>query len=279
MSDPLTLAQNFETDSAQLIELSGSPSSEVRQAVATNPNTPPSILITLAKEYFDEIGSNPALKLILLENPNFLVEIAKNYYQDYYYSNLNNHQSITLPDWFLPLALHHGNDLVRTLAALGCTSSVDLKNLSTDSSQGVRCEVALNPHTLGETLAQMSKDDDPFVRERVAFNSNTPPLILKRLNCDPDFSVRSCLARNRKLPLPILKQLAKDTNSSIRESIATNSRTPLYLLRKLAKDPEREVRFEVARNSRTPKYLCQQLVFDCETSVRDAAETRLIELS
>jgi len=70
----LELAQNPNTNAKTLLKLASlSNESSVLAAIARNPNSPPELLIQLAGEYFEEIAKNPAIKLILIEQPDFVL--------------------------------------------------------------------------------------------------------------------------------------------------------------------------------------------------------------
>ena len=43
-----------------------------KKAIATNPNSPPDLLLKLSGEYLLDIKKNPAYELILLEKPEFI---------------------------------------------------------------------------------------------------------------------------------------------------------------------------------------------------------------
>ncbi|OKH49231.1 hypothetical protein NIES2101_21170 [Calothrix sp. HK-06] len=68
-----TIAQDPSTEPflLELIALYGDV--ELRQAVASNPNTPSKILFALADEFPGEFFNNPVFPLLTLENPDFLI--------------------------------------------------------------------------------------------------------------------------------------------------------------------------------------------------------------
>lgn len=90
-TSPRRLYQLAKTniDLARLVALNPSASSELlrvlangsdqatRQHVAVNPNTPTEVLKQLGDDFPKEVSRNPALPLLLLENPNIFNEIFK----------------------------------------------------------------------------------------------------------------------------------------------------------------------------------------------------------
>jgi hypothetical protein len=70
-------ANDPTTAATRLDELSTSQEREVLLAVAKNPNSPPSTLLMLSDQFPSEVFENPALALILLEDPTFLTQFPE----------------------------------------------------------------------------------------------------------------------------------------------------------------------------------------------------------
>lgn len=119
MSKNLELAENINTPAEELMELAANTNDKcVLAAIAKNPNTPIDLLIELAggrytffgdyklaERCIREIGNNPALELILLENPNLVADI---YYKNFHHNSKqeNNKLScISIASWFFKLGV------------------------------------------------------------------------------------------------------------------------------------------------------------------------------
>ena len=134
----LKIAKNPNTPADLLRELAALTSDEVVKArISSNPNTPPDLLVELAGECLEEIGENPALELILMENPNFIENIFDRL-EDWIYC----YPEPYLPLWYLEKARKHSN----------CS---------------LRCLVASSKHTPISFLKELIKDPNPFVRSNV----------------------------------------------------------------------------------------------------------------
>jgi len=97
-------------------------------------------------------------------------------------------------------------------------------------------ELAQNPSTPPEILAELAKDKDEFVRINVAGNPETPPEILVELAKDIDKYVRIRVAYNPNTPPESLVELAKDEDEEVRLYIKRNPSTPPETLAELSKN-------------------------------------------
>ena len=122
---------------------------QCEKVIATNPNSPPDLLVKLSGKIncLEEIGQNPALDLILLENPNFIENIF-----DHPFSGFFNPESV-LPLWYLEKA-------------------------KTSSNYELRRLVARSKYTPISFLNELSKDFHPLVRVDTISNKNTPITLL-----------------------------------------------------------------------------------------------------
>jgi len=231
MSEELSLAENINTPADRLVKLAKTEDKKILAAIAKNPNTPIDLLIKLAGEYLYEIGENPALDLILFENPNFISDIYYDEHEHYYYYCETDYEdydsiSILLPDWFVKLA-------------------------SSDRDPDIRIYIASNKHTSALYLEQLATDESDRVRANVAHHKNTPPSILEKLSQDEDHMVKQCVAINKNTPIPILEKLSQyqDTWGIIRGQVAGNINTPVYILEKLAKEEDRYLNIGLGKKS------------------------------
>ncbi|NJL64818.1 MAG: hypothetical protein HC903_27150 [Methylacidiphilales bacterium] len=71
-------ALDENTPTERLREISRKGNKAIRNAIARNPNTPPDILVEYFYEFPAHVLHNPALELILLENPDFFNELVSN---------------------------------------------------------------------------------------------------------------------------------------------------------------------------------------------------------
>ena len=83
------------------------------------------------------------------------------------------------------------------------------KNEILNSDLEVRRNVAGNPNTPADVLAELANDINWYVRCFVARNPNTPAGVLTELAKDSDFDVRRYAACN-----PKLKEVLTDKNKS-----------------------------------------------------------------
>lgn len=122
-----------------------------------------------------------------------------------------------------------------------------LLKLAHDKDLQVRAEVALNEHSLSDTLRHLASDHDPVVRRGVLFNEKTPPDALATIahypiKGLPDALVRQGVAHNARTPAKILADMAGPKQPpNVRAAVAENEHAPRKLLQKLAKDKDPEV--------------------------------------
>lgn len=202
------VASNPSADATLLTELSKRIDNVTHQYIALNPNTPPSILIKLFARYPLEILKNPALDLLLLENPNL--------YEELYSSNTEVFEKYELPIFFLEWAIQSPNKQLRQkLAQSSITPISFLESLASDKDDHMRRLIAQRINIPIPTLETLSKDKSILVRKCVAENISTPSYILSYLATDFEFYVRRYVAANPNTTKEILKLLIKDKDSFI----------------------------------------------------------------
>ena len=89
-----------------------------------------------------------------------------------------------------------------------------------------RREVAGNPHTSPQVLAQLAGDTDVLVRRRVAENPRTPPEVLGQLAGTDVVLARICVAENPHTSPQVLAQLAGDKDEDVREAALEHPNLP-----------------------------------------------------
>ncbi|MGF1485623.1 MAG: hypothetical protein ACFBSE_00735, partial [Prochloraceae cyanobacterium] len=236
----LELAENPNTPAPILQDLVASTEDkEVLAAIARNPNSSPDLLVELAGDYLEEIGQNPALKLILLENYNFV--------EDIYCQNFQNRQlNKPLPKWFLDLAIKQDNSGIKAFVIKNKYTPISyLESLSCDRDIQVKKCLAENVNS-SSILFELAKDSE--LKASVAYNKNTPLSLLEKLANDEKFFVREMTAGNQNSSLEILEDLANDRYSRIRVVVAENEKTSKDILKKLVLDSNFYVRRAVSRN-------------------------------
>ncbi len=231
LEERLEIAQNVTTPANKLIRLGKIAvklqNENVLNQIAKNPNSPPDLLIELAigylgcciDDFLEAIANNPAIDLILLENPNFLENL---------YDRLEKYGLEIfikkLPDKFLKIA-------------------------STSFYSSLRYYAANNENSPKEILEELANDPGIHIRATVARNKNTPIYILEELANEAEEWIKESLAENENTPVDILNRLAEDPSDLVRKKVATNKNTPASILKKLAKDSSISVRLAVANNS------------------------------
>ncbi|BAZ17354.1 leucine rich repeat variant [Calothrix sp. NIES-4071] len=276
------------TSSEELRKLADNHNGAVRKLVASNPNTPPDLLVELFIEYPHQVLNNPVIELLLLENPDFFKELYQN--------NPYIFNEDALPSLFKEWAVNCSDEGIRkNLASNENTHESLLVKLAKDTSVEVRCHVAGNHRTNPDTLKQLAEDKSKKVRLAVAENKNIPICALLKLATDKSYEVRSKVAAHTKTPSDILEKLIQDSNGIVRFGAARNPNTPQNsvnkLLEKLIRHDIRiiqeyklpqsflewavnhqdtNIRVAVACNSNTPQSLLMQLAQDKEICVRTA---------
>jgi 3-methyladenine DNA glycosylase AlkC len=299
------IARKQDTSSAILERLSHHSDKIVRQAVASHHNILSEDLMRLGKQFPDAFLSNPALDLILIENPglllNFdeslLVQIAKRE---------------ACPEAFLKWAMRQGSEQVLMAIAMNPSTPVELlQQLLVSEFKPVQEAVRFHTKLLdGMEVSDIQAHFKQAVIERLnvlssreayqmwrrkelslvhfcylsidarllIVNGDYPPFVvqkpftsswlLAKLAKDSDDYVRKTLAENPNTPSSSLTLLAKDDDKLVRESVAKNPNAPSALLTILAKDKHNLVRSGVASNPNVPEDLLTLFSNDESSSVR-----------
>lgn len=165
------VASNVNANFELLQELYSYNDRSINEGIASNPNTPPKILVELLKTFPQQVVSNPIFPLLLLENPNFIKEEIL---RDILIVLL---QQKELPEFFVNKALKSQSDLIRyILAQRQDLSELILEKLAQDNIVIVRLAVAENPKTSINILKKLALDTNDFVCLTAA------KIIVNRLN-------------------------------------------------------------------------------------------------
>jgi hypothetical protein len=303
------VARNPSAPSDLLKWLGSHNDSTVRKWVTSHPGTPPAVLVKLATQFPEQFLENPALDILLLENPNLLNELP-----------IGARRSLvkrekcptTFMEW---LADDEDEGVQLSLAMNPTTPRFILDRL--EKSQSSRVQSAAKQHVRKRgtrarrqsDLAQLSKalaaecpddrlqeklrllapwtvalsgDDDPmrqslvdWVRwrlkaEGLAQETRTPPSILAKLGGDPSWLVRRWVGGNPSADSATLHQLACDANAKVRMHVASNPSTPPEVLDLLAKDRVLDVRKLVAVNSSSCVHTIRRLAESSDFGILDA---------
>lgn len=191
----LIIANNENTPISILENLAyWSKDKEILKAIARNPNTPTSLLVNLAGDYLEEIGKNPVLDLILLED--LELNFIQNIYEKHFKSDPFKIEKYFFPDWFLRLAVSHRNYDIRELVARNKYSQKFLTYLVNDD-ESLKFTLASRPYTLPPLVRkQLLNDPNPFLRSKMIENKTTPFFLVYKYLFDPDEMVREA-ARDR----------------------------------------------------------------------------------
>ena len=274
-----------DATSAELDKLVKTGTKEVKKKIALHPNTSPKTLIELFPNCPEQVLNNPALDLILLENPDFLEQLCKSY--DYIYSLAK------LPTFFVEWAVNHPQQSIRSLIADNHYIPIDdLQKLAHDVGYKVRISVAsnvcisnrnfewrygesatnrtvnLHPDAALKIICQLAQDKYFNVRYVVANNTGTPSYIIEQLSFDPHPSVRNAVARNSKVSEEVLRRLVKDKDPTVVEAVARNLSIPHDLMEICAASKNKKIRYSVAENPKATKSILIKLASDVDTIVR-----------
>jgi hypothetical protein len=166
---------------------------DVRQAVASNPNTPPRLLAGWENadgNTMAQVAKNPATPADVLERMS----------RD---TSTGNH--------------------TRALAATNPSlPAAALYRLAHEEDAWVREHAAKNPNIDAADSHRVALDQEPKVRRALARNEHVDPGVLTRLQADPDAWVRVALAKNPSIPPETLQALLNDANPRVQEAVEQN---------------------------------------------------------
>lgn len=200
-------------------------------AIAANRNTPPAILLEMAKSDdpgmhekrsgFATMFDRDALAVVrkVLRNPN-------------------------MPPEAIPLLAASTNAYVLgDVAAHRQTPEPILRDIARrNDGYLVHWGLAGNPRTPREILERLAKDDDRVTAQNLAANPSTPLPILTNLAVSPEQFARWGVAQNRSIDPAIMARLAADPDETVRFYLSVNRAATKEILEKLARDPSERVR-------------------------------------
>lgn len=282
----LAMAKNAHTSPDSLAQLAIDENAEIRQAVASNPNTPQDILLKLGKEFPEAIIANPIFNTLLLENP-----------ESQFYRLSLARSSTTSVKTLENLAQLPDEEILCAIALNPNTPVAILKQLVQNPPQiynyedpdGTEFErlfacIAKNPNTPESILIQLADRAGSNIKYALAENPNTPVAILEKFADWRNFTMHQALVRNPNAPTAVLEKLAGEQSKEIREIVKAHPNaskmaiavvefmkdrygTPIHLLEKLATHSSPHVRRLVAARSDTPSHVLELLILDSESDL------------
>ncbi|WP_146131521.1 hypothetical protein [Merismopedia glauca] len=284
----LELAADLTTDPEVLANLEFSPDLKVREAVASNPNTPAGVLLRLGTEFPAQLLKNPFFSLLLLENPNFLSETP-----DSTLASLikqKNVSSIFLKE-YVTKRLHSEREFFLELVA---NPDLPQDHLNILTENGIRetrqaaklhinfaCDTTINANEVSQEIMNATGLHAVLLKEIY------PLKWLAKLKAIPDFIVNTWLQKDincgkltqiimpliymsRDITPAIVKKLAENPYGDVRKEVADNIYTPISVLEKLADDVNPKVRQAIAAHPNTPIPTLEKLAGDPDPEVRQA---------
>ena len=277
------VAASLTTNPEILRELALFNDKKTREAVVSNANTPPDVLIQLGEEFPAQFLDNPVFPLLLLENPNFIKEIPLHTLRSIL-------QQENVPSYILEQAADKADVGVQLALANNIQTNKSILNRLTQSPHSEVVEAAsLHVNLAGELTEDYEEKIKEIVPQSIPSRSHVQPnienstlAVLGQICPIPEFIVEYWVQESKYLDylcrklsdspatIPdVLKHLANHFDSWIRKKIALNINTPVETLRKLAsKEKEINTRFFVARNISTPDDALKILSKDKDKSIR-----------
>jgi hypothetical protein len=234
--------------------------------IAKNPNTPLDNLITLFKEYPEEVINNAIVNMALFENYTFLNELLETII-------IENENIITKYFYFLnqkgfdPLKIMD----ITSKMKLACSNNIPqniIELLADDPSSNVRYHLAKNAKTSSKNLEKLAKSEECDIRYLIVSHRNTSTLLLDYLAKDVLAEIRYRVAKDYRTSPQTLEMLSEDEYSLVRQSVANSVQTTLQVLDKLASDNDEKVRLKVINNPKTTLDILRKLATDTSREVK-----------
>ena len=121
---------------------------------------------------------------------------------------------------------------IRMCDAVQIKDLIESEALKVNPSKGY---IAANTKS-EKILEELSSNSDNIVRSNVAWNLNCSAKTLEKLSNDSDFNVRYWVVCNRNCSAKTLEKLSNDSYWNVRYNVARNPNCPIEILEKLSKD-------------------------------------------
>ena len=284
------IAKNPATPPELLDELSRDSDYETQKNVASNPNTPITTLIYLAKR---TKGFEPILYRII-RNPStpdslikdlidgklgfdltfdliqyllkserapidFLIDKSKS--KNFVYREQVAGNPRTPPEILLNLANDDVYYVIRKLVKNPNTPSEALKIIletSDADDEEIIKAVLQHPNTSPEVISSLIDESNWDISFEMASSPNTPPEILARLSQHSDDNIIGAVLQNPSTPVEILKKYAQEDKLWWDKYLALNPSTPLDILLKIKQKDDYTANFRLSKNPTFVDYQDQQ---------------------
>jgi hypothetical protein len=284
------VAQNPNTPTDLLIELSKKPDRKIKEGLAKNPSTPPDILFSLVKIFPGEFLRNPVLDLLFVEDPNVINTIS----EEAFAALLRREEA---PPHFFRLAYQKkpSPKLRRVMAQNPKAPTSILEELAQGADQEEAKALLGNPSSTPKTIAilitnkgllhlrahilrsgRLTKEYKELVEkvgllEKPAVHkpSREELSVLAELG-----EIAQCfVAEHPQCPEDLLAKLVSGP-TSVCVSIAQNAVTPRWILIKLA-DDRPDTSWAVAQNEKLPSEYLARLAASSNANTRASAAKNL----
>jgi hypothetical protein len=266
-----------------LAKLSHSKDKATRARVAANPATPSADLVRLGQQFPKEFLENPALDLLMLENPALLEDIPQAML-------VRLLKSDRFPTDFLVWAARHAEEKVQLAVAMNAATPPEaLEALSQSGHASARESASARMYLHPNALLDPELAFVIAVKRRLASVCPTDAIQAWRkgdiglpqytsLAVGARLAVAGvnlqALASAVHLPISVQRLLAVDSDRSVREALAGSPFTDPDLLRTLARERHRWLLFEacvraaVAANPKAPEEVLTALAKDEDSLVK-----------
>ncbi len=211
---------------------------DVRQRIASDPNTPVTML-----EKLGAIDVNNTIRGIVALNPSTPKELVE---------EIGIDLATKGSEWICDSLAQNPNTPTRVLQAL-----------SNSKFDCVLQHLALNPNT-PDTILEDLATNKHHICQAVAINPKTPIYLLEQLATYEYWGIRSSVAQNPNTPIALLEQLAKDKSSDVYLGVIKNSNAPVNLLIQAFNQSEDGglIRYTLAQNPSIPLNILERLASD-----------------
>jgi Leucine rich repeat variant len=259
----LTEAAGAETSPNRLKELACSTDRAIRQAVASNPNTPADVLWELGLEFPTEVWKNPVLPLLEMVDPNFWEHIPRQMFCCLLAC------PAAWPVWLEQAAAMMEEDLQLAILANCALPETIFNKLMAHARKGTALSAALAVHSFSSPQVtqefvelHLSCYPGMWGDGQSSYGRDEPneelPEDLWKQGLLPEFMIASMedelilkVANNPSTPANVLAILAKHEVIQVRQAVAANPETAPRVLEALSQDPEESVRRAVLNNPST----------------------------
>lgn len=300
------IASHRSASAALLSNLSHSADRATRARVAANAATPATDIVRLGQQFPNEFIANPALDLLLLENPALMEQVTESFL-------VRLLKQADCPACLLTWASAHAQAKVQLAVAMNAGApGAAIERLRQSSYGAVVQAVQARGGTAPEQdperafeqavrgrlgslaypelneawasgdigLAQWSALPLTFRLAKATQSDSFTPTGIARLLQGTSWSLATLqqrlpcyqrwgeVADDPNTPVPVLAALSEDRGSDVRSGVARSLFAPLAVLENLSKDPDKWVRSAVARNTATPASSLETLAKDSDDDVR-----------